>query len=861
MEEPAYAFHYKDLLRASVRDTLHSIDRANSTDEAWGTVKAWIRDAAIEACGTIKYKPRTPKNFWTQKLTKLREEVQRLILCRQALPSNLPSSVYDAAASSVKDATAALNVAITARKLELFQESANRLGTNGHSNSLMKILHCKKARLERAGCKLDPQEMDTHIRHFENTFGAAPTHETTSEAHLQAEYTPIVFAEKEVADKLAWLAKGKAAGADGFMAEFLVEGQEVMARVLTTLFNRISRDCRIPQEWTTALIVPVYKGKGSETLIKNYRPIALTVIARRLYERLLLAPLKHKEKLLNRTQAGFRKNRSTLDHCYTLDSLFQLHGPGLKVALMDLSAAFDSVDRTILWDILKSKYSFEHSDISRLQDLFDRNSSQIVIKGSKSNPIANRRGLLQGSSLSPFLFNFFVDPLLVQLDRVNMGLSSVMGNLNGLAFADDVALMSRTTDNLQLLVTMCESWAMSNGMKFNTSKCHVLTGKRIEPPLLYGTALTIQSQGSYLGLPFTTQGIDHAANVEARAAKAKNITMMFSRFGMNLGGYPQAASMKVYKAFIRPVMEYGLGLVILPKKVTTVLQKVQNIALRKILTAPNSTSIAGMHKLLCIETMETRNHVLALKFTGRIHNNSDISIPAVKVWRYLATSTRTANPLLKNPLIQEQLLDVQLVRPRSTDGPSPLPLVKVVSRTNLMKYLSLSISAMGNGIPGSVSASIMGSVYPRQFRHCFTAFAFPRGVSDRVPVIRWLTGNVARRSQCMNSCSAILTRRHAVSCSGALEYLIGLFRESFDTYTASVEEDDDGRSTFLDFLLNQFRYKPPTPNFYEQLSTAIGLIYTKCMLYVQKPNGFYVPTCPTSSVNEEVPEIEPEPDP
>jgi hypothetical protein len=46
-----------------------------------------------------------------------------------------------------------------------------------------------------------------------------------------------------------------------------------------------------------------------------------------------------------------------------------------------------------------------------LQALFDGNESILCIKGRHSDPIPKKRGLLQGSALSPILFNFFIDDL------------------------------------------------------------------------------------------------------------------------------------------------------------------------------------------------------------------------------------------------------------------------------------------------------------------------------------------------------------------------------------------------------------------------------------------------------------------
>jgi hypothetical protein len=105
---------------------------------------------------------------------------------------------------------------------------------------------------------------------------------------------------------------GKAAGTDGIMNEFYYHGGLHVAEVLQVLFQQISDQCKIPIEWYEANVCLIFKGKGSNQDAANYRPISLTVTARRLYERILKTDLEDAEKMLANTQGGFRTKRSTM---------------------------------------------------------------------------------------------------------------------------------------------------------------------------------------------------------------------------------------------------------------------------------------------------------------------------------------------------------------------------------------------------------------------------------------------------------------------------------------------------------------------------------------------------------------------
>ena len=63
------------------------------------------------------------------------------------------------------------------------------------------------------------------------------------------------------------------------------------------------------------------------------------------------------EKILPETQAGFRPSRETMDMIFTMRQLQKNCREQLQplyMAFIDLTKAFDSVSRDLLWDILSS---------------------------------------------------------------------------------------------------------------------------------------------------------------------------------------------------------------------------------------------------------------------------------------------------------------------------------------------------------------------------------------------------------------------------------------------------------------------------------------------------------------------------
>ena len=117
-------------------------------------------------------------------------------------------------------------------------------------------------------------------------------------------------------------------------------------------------------------------------------------------------------------QGGFRHGRSTMENVTILDSLLQQYPqscPTLRVASLDLRVAYDSVDRRGLWHVRTTEFGLPFTVIRALRALFDDNDSYLVLRGQRGPPIRNHRGLLQGSTLSPILFNVFINSLLYRL--------------------------------------------------------------------------------------------------------------------------------------------------------------------------------------------------------------------------------------------------------------------------------------------------------------------------------------------------------------------------------------------------------------------------------------------------------------
>ncbi|VDP54861.1 unnamed protein product [Schistosoma margrebowiei] len=149
---------------------------------------------------------------------------------------------------------------------------------------------------------------------------------------------------------------GKAAGPDNIPAEALKADVAATARILLILFNKIWDEEQVPTDWKEELLVKIPK-KGDLSNCYNYRSITLLSILVKVFSKLLLNRIKDSvDAQLRDQQAGFRMDRSCTDQIAILWIIVEQSiewNSSLYINFIDYEKAFDSVERTTLWKLLR----------------------------------------------------------------------------------------------------------------------------------------------------------------------------------------------------------------------------------------------------------------------------------------------------------------------------------------------------------------------------------------------------------------------------------------------------------------------------------------------------------------------------
>ncbi len=227
----------------------------------------------------------------------------------------------------------------------------------------------------------------------------------------------------------------KTPGPDGVSPACLKTCADQLAPIFTQIFNRSLELCEVPSCFKCSTIIPVPK-KPKITGLNDYRPVALTSVAMKSFERLVLSYLKDSNgPLLDPLQFAYRANRSVDDAVnmglhYILQHLDR-SGTYVRILFVDFSSAFN----TIIPETLQNKMTQLSVPTSVCQWItsFLTDRQQLVRLGKFSSSTGTiSTGAPQGCVLSPLLFSIYTNNCTSKDPSVKL-----------LKFADNTTLIGR----------------------------------------------------------------------------------------------------------------------------------------------------------------------------------------------------------------------------------------------------------------------------------------------------------------------------------------------------------------------------------------------------------------------------------
>ena len=286
---------------------------------------------------------------------------------------------------------------------------------------------------------------------------------------------PLVFSPTSISEVKSILdsMKETTAGHDNLPLFIFRDNFNIVGPVLTHLFRLSMNTGVVPKDMLVGKVTTIFKSGGLTDMCNN-RTISILLVLSNVLEKLVYSPvMKHflHNNYLRNNQYDFRAQCSTegalQDMCTTIyDSFENTHY--CIGAFLDLSKAFDSLDRDILLKKL-AYYGILGCELQWFRSYFRDRKQYVVYNSQSSSLLPIKYGTPQGSILGPLLFSIYINDIVFAANHVKF-----------ILYADDTNIFYSNSDITTLYETvnsdleLVNHWLLANKLTLNIGKTNYI---------------------------------------------------------------------------------------------------------------------------------------------------------------------------------------------------------------------------------------------------------------------------------------------------------------------------------------------------------------------------------------------------
>ena len=338
-----------------------------------------------------------------------------------------------------------------------------------------------------------------------------------------------------------------------------------------------------------SLVNPLLKKFGLDNnQLNNYRPVSNLTFLSKILEKVVLKQLLNHMNLNGLEeifQSAYKKGHSTETALLRVfnDILNGIDTGNICILnLLDLSAAFDTIDHDILLKRLQTSFGISGSALSWFQSYLSGRKQRVKVNDFYSNQVTVHFGVPQGSVLGPVLFTLYILPLSDIIKTLNIDFHS---------YADDTqtykSVSIKEVQNQVIKTSECISsikgWMNRNKLKLNEAKTeYMLAGKASllsicdKPPMYVNDSEILPTtQVKNLGVIFDEE-LTLSAHVNSLC---QQMFMEIRKISLHRKFLPDDVVIQLMVSLVLSKMDYCNSLFFgLPNNLLNKLQRVQNCA-------------------------------------------------------------------------------------------------------------------------------------------------------------------------------------------------------------------------------------------------------------------------------------------
>ena len=469
--------------------------------------------------------------------------------------------------------------------------------------------------------------------------------------------------------KLIRESKSTTATVDLAPTKLVLEFTDVLLPVFQKIVNLSLTSGTVPIAFKKAMVKPLIKKPNlNPEVLGNYCPVSNLPYLSKILERAVADQLQaHLDTngLHVKFQLAYRRGHSTETAllCILNDLLVMIDGGNNAIlVLLDLSAAFDTLDHTLLLQRLHAEIGLDGSALDWFSSYLSCRSQQVLVGHALSVETPLLCGVPQGSVLSPLLFSLYTRQLADLIDKFWLDYHF---------FANDSELYSclptepesvlSALRNVESCSRQIKIWMTKNKLKLNEQKTEVLlcgpSSRRETVPV---DCLSVGEAS----IPFSNVVKTLGVTLDAELSMEQHVSAVVRSFFFHIRSLSKVRPYITYKAassiavcLILSKLDYCNSLLSgLPQKQIKRLQAVQNAAARTVMKCKKTDHITPILRQLHWLPIQKRIHHKILAATYRsVHDNTPL---------YLSDLLQKHNPSRLLRSASRSLLDVP--RPRDS---------------------------------------------------------------------------------------------------------------------------------------------------------------------------------------------------
>ncbi|XP_065318777.1 uncharacterized protein LOC135926773 [Gordionus sp. m RMFG-2023] len=373
------------------------------------------------------------------------------------------------------------------------------------------------------------------------------------------------FTLVEIMNVIKKLRNNKAPGLDNITAEHLKIAPRTTSSFLLALFNKIWENGSTPTEWNKSLICNFPK-TANPLKFTDYRACALTSCVAKIFMVLMKNKIVHSTpNLFSKYICAYRPNKNILEPILSLKIIMQKcyrYKIPSFYTFIDFSRAFDNVNHEALWETLV-ECGIETQIIRILKYHYSNLFACFKINNKTSPFFRIKKGVKQGCTLSPLLFNIIINKIIKEVlgaaDLVDIGSNEKIFFVNRIiSYADDIVVISKSIEETKNLLYLIETVSYRAGLRINFNKTVILPSPNapsIQDFTVGTNTVKIVENIKYLGVILDNKG-SCKDEMKMRIQKARGAFYRYMKI-WKASEISVFTRLRIFNSLIVPIALYG----------------------------------------------------------------------------------------------------------------------------------------------------------------------------------------------------------------------------------------------------------------------------------------------------------------